>query len=324
LCTHGELLIGGNSGNQLLRSSDNGVTWDLGAGTWYVTVTGFAEDKNGSIYLSSQKIASQLPSTYRSDDLGATWRRIDDSAEYAWGNSILITQAGTILVGQYDSIRRSTNGGLQWESVRAGGENSKFRQGKNGEIYSIGINAVMRSFDDGLMWDTVRTPYWYIRDFSVDSLGWIYVSNDTGMIKTSSDDGRHWSELGKTPVKLYILEFDSANCAYIADGSTLLRSTTPLSIFASSVHPILTRDDVAINVSQRRDAFHFSIGLPSAQNVEIELHSITGVTLQRLHREAPGGTSEIEFNTNDFAPGCYWYTARGDGWTKSGKVMKLP
>jgi hypothetical protein len=58
--------------------------------------------------------------------------------------------------------------------------------------------------------------------------------------------------------------------------------------------------------------------------ISCQLYDLTGRLVQQIERDAPAGTSEIDLNASSLVPGCYWYVLRGDGWTKSGKVMKLP
>jgi hypothetical protein len=59
-------------------------------------------------------------------------------------------------------------------------------------------------------------------------------------------------------------------------------------------------------------------------DIHLKIYDLTGRLIRSIHRDVPSGTSEIDLGMSSLPAGCYWYVVRGDGWTKSGKVMKLP
>ncbi len=70
---------------------------------------------------------------------------------------------------------------------------------------------------------------------------------------------------------------------------------------------------------------HTTIGftLTKPEAVKLQLFDITGRTLREADRECTVGTNEIELDTRDLPPGCYWYLLHGGEWERSGKVVKI-
>ena len=72
-------------------------------------------------------------------------------------------------------------------------------------------------------------------------------------------------------------------------------------------------------------ATHTTIGftLTKPEAVKLQLFDITGRTLREAAQECTLGTNEIELDTRDLPPGCYWYLLHGGEWERSGKVVKI-
>ncbi len=70
---------------------------------------------------------------------------------------------------------------------------------------------------------------------------------------------------------------------------------------------------------------HTTIGftLSKPEAVKLQLFDITGRRLRETERECNSGTNEIEIDTRDLPPGCYWYLLHGGEWERSGKLVKL-
>ena len=62
----------------------------------------------------------------------------------------------------------------------------------------------------------------------------------------------------------------------------------------------------------------------SEQKLYVYTYDLTGRLVRQIERDVPTGTSEIDLGASNLPEGCYWYIVRGNGWSKSGKVMKLP
>ena len=70
---------------------------------------------------------------------------------------------------------------------------------------------------------------------------------------------------------------------------------------------------------------HTTIGftLSKPEPVKLRLFDITGCTIRETERECTIGLNEIELDTRDLPPGCYWYVVHGGEWERSGKLVKL-
>src|SRR5205823_2189383 len=64
--------------------------------------------------------------------------------------------------------------------------------------------------------------------------------------------------------------------------------------------------------------------LRSSSGFDVQLYDLTGRLVCSIQHDVPAGTSEIDLDASSLPAGCYWYVVRGNGWSKSGKVMKLP
>jgi hypothetical protein len=81
--------------------------------------------------------------------------------------------------------------------------------------------------------------------------------------------------------------------------------------------------------------FSFTVSIQGVNNVcftsradwqksTLFVYDLTGRLVRSIQRDVPTGASEIDLGASSLPAGCYWYVVRGNGWSKSGKVMKLP
>ena len=70
---------------------------------------------------------------------------------------------------------------------------------------------------------------------------------------------------------------------------------------------------------------HTTIGftLTKPEPVKLQLFDITGRTIRETERECATDQNEIELDTRDVPPGCYWYVVHGGEWERSGKLVKI-
>lgn len=150
---------------------------------------------------------------YRSHDAGSTWSI--DSIEFRSGSSqltnVLISSKDTNVVligGVFNSIRRSTNQGRDWETVFETEKPQFLSPGEtimespnDANIIYAGDNAsnrIFRSRDAGLTWDTLGTlnvPSLCTIAFRNDSSNIMYAGCKTGIIERSTDAGLTWKRV---------------------------------------------------------------------------------------------------------------------------------
>jgi photosystem II stability/assembly factor-like uncharacterized protein len=141
-------------------------------------VAGLAHIEGGALYAAATTSEVDMANTgtvFRSDDGGATWEPVAALPLAWWLDSILVTHAGTLLVGgmMYDSgdpdavahaaIYRSVDGGEHWAVVAERADTGSVHtllQRSNGDIVAgagpRGITLV--SSDDGEHWEQLPTP----------------------------------------------------------------------------------------------------------------------------------------------------------------------
>jgi hypothetical protein len=140
-------------------------------------VAGLAQDPGGTLYAAattSEVDGVNMGRVFRSDDSGTTWEPTAPLPLAWWLDSILVTRAGTLLVGgmKYDPenpgagahgvVHRSINGGESWSQTGEwpGTIVHALLQRANGDIVAAtGPGAIMlRSPDDGEHWHPLGLP----------------------------------------------------------------------------------------------------------------------------------------------------------------------
>lgn len=109
-----------------------------------------------------------------------------------------------LLVGSYNAVIRSSNGGLQWDTTYHGNTVFSLFTASTGRVLIGGQGAVLFSDDKGLTWDSVQTGIEYpIKKFIETPNGMIFaITNDVhdlfGQVGSgvfcSTDQGSTWTE----------------------------------------------------------------------------------------------------------------------------------
>lgn len=189
--------------NPLFRKIPLTDIWEGGSWTSNGTFYGVI---NGSLYKST-------------DFLKTAGTPLDSLPKTGIGPSVKVTSTGAIIWGYAPTLRRSTDGGLNWTTVltNTGGTSwwpSSLQQSPiTGSLfistYDTSTKKVFRSKDDGVTWTEILNPtimtgmgyaYVHFHMITVAPNGWLYVS--TGENGTdrhnliSKDDGDTWTQIG--------------------------------------------------------------------------------------------------------------------------------
>ena len=207
----------------LLRSTDNGDTWNI-----FVSSNQEKGVLNASILSSGtllldliQYAPTPFPPIrsiiYRSTNLGVTWEVTGYFAAYTT-TAIYETPGKTIVFSDRYKIYRSTDDGKTWiesqDSVKRSSVNC-FTSTSNGFLYAgTTLGVIYRSTNDGIIWDEVSTIDKEINCLESDGDSTIYIGrnwyypylyNSFGDLYQSTSYGESWTKLNVPfrPLSIY-------------------------------------------------------------------------------------------------------------------------
>lgn len=104
IARNGNILIGGVIGNGIIKSIDNGITWER---EWINS--GMIESPYSLVYYHSKFFATSLSGVYYSTDDGISWLQSYDQQSYH-----LIAKGDTLFVSALNGVVFSTDDGTTW------------------------------------------------------------------------------------------------------------------------------------------------------------------------------------------------------------------
>jgi hypothetical protein len=195
----------------LLAREASAQTWTLLSPTLSHTVVVNPKDPN-KLYVGNW--ANQL---FRSDDRGVTWRTVETGDINApnFLTSVVVSKAdtGVIMIGgfNFDGIKRSSDGGANWQRALADTVNNARMwyiseaivedPSRSGLLYAARgstSNGIWRSSDNGITWDSISvipgqlTGRLCTMAIRPDSTNILFVGAVGGQIFRSDDSGRTW------------------------------------------------------------------------------------------------------------------------------------
>ncbi|RPI19423.1 MAG: T9SS C-terminal target domain-containing protein [Ignavibacteriae bacterium] len=134
--------------------------------------------------------------------------------------------------GESGNIRRTTNGGVTWDSVSSGvtvllygmhfvDANTGFACGSSGNV--------IKTTNGGLAWSPLTTGVTYTcyNIFALSASNLYVATGTSGILLTSTDGGTNWiKDTTGTSTTLYDVAFKNANTGVVSGSSTNLRVTT--------------------------------------------------------------------------------------------------
>jgi photosystem II stability/assembly factor-like uncharacterized protein len=219
----------------VLRSSDEGATWQTILDDNYVSGSSILALDDGTLFVDGNTVV------FRSATNGTTWSRIDSlPSAYGMFNTIFARSPSTIFVAANGfGLFRSTDKGITWTHVGADSLETvvSLINGLAGEIYAVGhqdlysTSMVWRSTDNGTTWRHVgpnapTNPWVY--QIAINRHGHLFVATATGVIR-SGDNGISWEAVsdGLDDRRVFALTFDSEGYLYAgSDGGGVFRTVT--------------------------------------------------------------------------------------------------
>jgi photosystem II stability/assembly factor-like uncharacterized protein len=197
-CRARDYFFVGLNGMGILRSKDDGVTWEkLANGLSLRHGQILAIDNKDYIYAAQNNYG-----IYRSTDFGDTWTAVTNGLT-AWSINTLFANpvTGTLLAGmQYGQLFRSTDNGDNWAPSNTGLSNTGvngFAKSADNQIYAATDDGLWVSSDDGKSWQSVTLPTGpvLIQCLALTSKNHIYLGTNGMGLMRSKDNGLTWEEL---------------------------------------------------------------------------------------------------------------------------------
>jgi len=256
-------LIGGTS-TGAWSSTDNGATWsDVSAGLPDSNILAVGADGSGNIFISTAKngpyksnnngsvwteISSGLTFKFinafgyhsgnlyavtraaflRSNDAGGTWVSIVAPFPAIGARGIYIHTNGTMFLGSFAGLFRSTDNGTTWAASNVGLYSNlafSWLELSNGTLLmGTYYGGLFSSSDNGLTWSFLSQAGKRVEGLIKDGSGNLYHANDAGVFK-STNNGAAWeldtAGLGATYTSSLILT--SNNSRYASSNKGLFR-----------------------------------------------------------------------------------------------------
>ncbi|MBN8545351.1 MAG: choice-of-anchor A family protein [Ignavibacteria bacterium] len=207
-------ILAGTWGGKILKSTDNGVTWERINPTMNVGYLWDIDVVGSTIYASTEL------GVFKSTDNGATWNITGmvnkDVRSLTIKNSVLY--AGTWGEGVF----KSTNGGTTWSQTNAGLQSTAVTAmltASNGTIYAGTFNGgLYKSDDNGASWSKTTLNYQFIWSLGQSANGRIYAGTYGGGVYRSIDNGTTWYAINNnlTATHIYSIVTDPQNHVFVS------------------------------------------------------------------------------------------------------------
>lgn len=215
---------------RIARSTDQGATWTLmiqGLSNQHVTALkinalghAFAGTTDGYLFRTLDALG---------DD--PIWSEMQGWTTRSFILSIAFNNAGDIFVGTENSIQRSTNDGVSWETISSAIPEDSFRAlfvSSDQVIYTSPYlgSGIYRSTDNGDSWTIVgfADPNAYCNDITQSSNGYLFAGCGYADVYRSTDNGISW-ENRTVPGYIRALVCDSADMLFATGDLGVFKST---------------------------------------------------------------------------------------------------
>ena len=191
-CSNGTILATTTRG--LVRSFDQGETWNPIRTVFTGPPIAFAQSNDGSLY------AATVKGIQKSNDYGQTWGAPLFASSQV--TSVAVSNTGVIFAGLSDSMRifRSTDAGKTWErrevvSGSSSGQIKSLFAEPPAFLYAATYMGVFVSADNGTTWSTVTaSPDYQVISLTKGQNGKLWALSYT--LHWSTDHGTTWTQIG--------------------------------------------------------------------------------------------------------------------------------
>lgn len=322
-----EFIYAGTSGNGVVRTSDNGVSWNGASLNLYtVNVTSLAVG-DGNLF------AATTGGVYRSSDHGGEWTTImnmfpDPENALAFANGRLYV--GTTTHGVYIS----TDDGASWIASSADIEKRI--------IYSLVANGgfIFAGTDSGVYVSSDEGTQWIARNSGLPASG-----NSNSVVNTfimdgnkvfaasrqgiflSSDSGINWIDANGTELTGYYVNALAVDAYYIYAGTETSIWRRPLSDFGISAVDEKPDDLPAqVYLSQNypnpfSGVTNVEYRIPNAEHVTLNVYDMLGREVATLAQGMmSAGTHSVQLSGDGLQNGIYFYRLMAGKNVQTGKM----
>ena len=317
---YGRFLLAG-TGQDILRSSDDGTTWTP-LGLRWSGVDAFA--------VRDSFLFAGMGGVLRSSDSGATWKQVNNGFT---DGVVTFLLRGDVLMGgsNWSGVARTTNNGDSW-----------FR---SSDMWSVGVycligadslcfagtygKGVYRSSDDGVHWvATAGTPgnlyVWAMAHVK----GTVFAGTQRGIF-ASTDQGGSWEDISGAGLHCPIY-------ALLADETYLYAGTSergvwrrPLRELLASLMPSVGSHTSGFFLAQNypnpfNPSTTIRYGLPRRSHVVLTVYNTLGQKLATIVQgEQDAGYHEVRFDGSTLSSGVYVYRLQTEGFTEAKCLLLL-
>ena len=343
----------GNSTGELLRSSDNGVSWKLlKNGSNDLTTYGITTDGATLIAINSS-VASSI---YISTDFGDTWTEKDGNADPNNSFYDLYSINGNLIGRFYDNtFYISSDEGTSWSEIQVDSTMNSFEDiegnGSNVFIATYG-NGIYRSTDGGFTWSLsnkgiigsrINAIVTKNNDVLTATEGGVFKSTDNGDSWYRYNDGIDLSEIINIQiingsyyavVKDGIYKLDTANNKWVKTYYEPKTSFTAISITDSAIYAGLEYSGILKSTDNGSTWDTVNNGLSTSPGHYPGINSLAvlgnfvyaGTNVNGVYRSTDGGANWSQFNNGFSSLITYGmafkdssiYLATNDGFYKTG------
>jgi|GEM_PF-621382 len=237
-----DIIVGGAYG-LILKSTNNGLNWTsltnfLSPGIKYGV---WAQSSSGKVIVTGAPgLSTTNDQIMMSTNGGNNWSVTATNSASTFYDIQMLNNSTGWMAGTYGAVRKTTNGGLNWDSVVTPVTSNlslrkvRFLNSTTGWLFSFTTNpagTIWKTTDGGNIWNQQSTGAIDGRTYAaevVDS-NVIYIGNYTPKVLKSTNGGDNWTELVNTPMGsgfIYDIKFFSPDTGYIAGtaGARLCRT----------------------------------------------------------------------------------------------------
>jgi photosystem II stability/assembly factor-like uncharacterized protein len=309
----------------IVKTTDGGQSWR----TVLDPVAFNARNRVGGISFPTNQIGYAWMSlndypeyyVYKTTDGGESWFQVKslNGPGYISGNMAFFDENTGIIAGPQRWMKRTTNGGIDWDTVFNFHSFPSHLTKKDfkdifivneNKAWVVGIGFICYTTDKGLNWYYVNhningiDSSFYTVNFFGDTLG--YVACYDGTILKTTDGGLTWtSDLSlKNSAIIFSSAINQNGRAFFGTSDGRLIATEKItSVKETKVE--INQFDLSYNYpnpfnSSTRIRFTIPVDMKNPKNVKIEIFDLLGRKVTTLiDKQLSSGTYEVEFNLNN-------------------------